>query len=472
MKKFLKVILIIAVVLGVLFWGGIMIISSLGGNSEEWKKQVELIASSLINRDVRIGTMNDTRFYPDMLTDLQDVSVMSLQDKNEPSVSIKSIKFSFPFWSVFRGQMIVQGLDVRGVQPVHDGNWSIRHLGIVPPKTEDAAPLFIIDGLYNTQPLSLEIEMGKVEKGYMMTPDMPFTASLAGLPITGALKIEEGRTRLDGLKIGEGDTALNGDIAFGSKELDLSLAFGRSQVKGDFRLEPDDKRMQVRGTLAFPALDVADLDGGPFKEVTAALEKLQDGRTKAPEDNSVHPLQLSDFDIKVAVGAFMDGETKLGGHEADLFIRTKQDKPAQLGLMGTSGTLRLELLDAVHKDLRGMLFKESAPSGPLVVQCLLGEANITAQRTEIVAFILDAGETRLSGNGYIDHEKDVMEFNLLSAQGGGVRLKGSVNAPTLAALSDAEIEKVQIVSTLGSSDFKGANAQNCTAYLTDSAVRE
>ncbi len=229
MKKLFKVLFYIALVFAILFGAGIFLASSFSGNSPEWKKQVEEIASGIVRKNVRIGELHEAKIFPNMQfegefliatgTKIENLEDMEADIRKGSTVLVRRLEFSVPFWSVFVGQPAVTHFKLEGLAIAGNNDFLIESAVIETP--ENDFPRLRLKGVSNAKPLDIWIELAPKGKGYIPTPDSKFQAIMNDAEIDGFI------------------TPVDNTLEFSS----LNYTYNNNELSGMLDMYNDDKVM-------------------------------------------------------------------------------------------------------------------------------------------------------------------------------------------------------------------------------------
>lgn len=216
MKKTLKILFYLALIMAVLFGIGIMIMSSFSGNSPEWKKQVEEIASGLVGKKVLVGQLHEAQLFPELKFDGEYILAEGSNYAVEasvpatPTVLIKDLEFAIPFWTIFWGRPALRHFKLEGGVIVGVDDFIVHQVIIETPK--DSIPGLRITGEYQKQPFDFFMEMSKIRGGYIPTKDSQFEGQLNNAQISGIITSDEQKLSLANLNYDFEGRKLNGAL--------------------------------------------------------------------------------------------------------------------------------------------------------------------------------------------------------------------------------------------------------------------
>lgn len=98
LKKIIKFSLITALVLGVMM----IILGNIGGKSEIFKASVEDFTNELTGYTAEIASLNNIRFFPNIIIDFSGMSVFKTPEKTQIIGSLGNAQLVMSFWDVFR----------------------------------------------------------------------------------------------------------------------------------------------------------------------------------------------------------------------------------------------------------------------------------------------------------------------------------------------------------------------------------
>lgn len=214
MKLFLKILLYIFLGLLACFGIGLVILSTYGGNSVQWRDQVQNIATQISGRQVSIRQLNDARIFPYMKFDGEYIFAAPFVNQKATqldiaqTIVIRKLEFSVPFWSIFWGHPVMQHLRIEDLMIGNVKGLIVSQVEIRTPK--DSPPQLAISGVLQEKAFTAKIELKRSGIGYMPKPDMAVSGIINGADITAILSINDQSSSLNDMTYTYNNVELNG----------------------------------------------------------------------------------------------------------------------------------------------------------------------------------------------------------------------------------------------------------------------
>jgi len=354
LKKVLKFALFAGVFLFVIF----TVLANLGGNNKVYKEAIEDYLNKNTHYEAHIGTLNMMRFFPDILIDVEGVTLVE-RGTQQVVIRADKAKMALGFFDILLGQRRFKTLAFEHVlaEPgvLMTPSFRLEKLDVT-DKTPQ--PVFVAEGFLGVVPFQGKIGLagsgGQGHRAYGLPDLMPVVVTLGDVALkTDVIQNPQADLRLDGLEITKGGKP----VLQGTLDLDRRMGGGQFGLKGRVELQPHTSVLmpdmvltfqpdwKVKGTLGASRFDVADFSTdaplvqvflavlSPFGQMGPLLPRVQADLDLSLEHviangrdwGSVQgPLSLAKGVLKVSPLA---GQVLHGALSGDVVLEAGLDKP-------------------------------------------------------------------------------------------------------------------------------------------------
>ena len=263
-------------VMGGLFFAGLLILSAFSGNSQSWKGQVEDIASGVAGKKVHIGKMTNASLFPSLMFDGEFIYITSSpliprdpeaaviapepeesQTSEEPppekseqrtasppispipeDVIISKLQVSIPFWTIFWGSPSVSFFHMEGLVFMAARDRFLEQVSL--DWTTPSAPKLLVKGGYGTAPFEGYFILKRAWGGAQLQNKIPFEMRLSDIPMSGLINLNPGSLDITDI-----------DISLAGKNYQAAFSF---PADGDFELQFFEEEQEIFRIL--PAEDI------------------------------------------------------------------------------------------------------------------------------------------------------------------------------------------------------------------------
>lgn len=224
-KTLLKIVLISACVLGVM----LVILGNVGGPNSEFKSSVEDFVSESTGYHARISSLNNIRFFPNIVIDFNDMILFETEKELRQIGHLGRANIVMSFWDVFRqsGHFKFIYIDNLDINP---GIYSDKHLTldlVQIEKTPDNSFYLIIKGKADKD--SFEIKLPLETRGirYQQTFNLGgphiFSIKIGEALLTGRFEKPDQNIEIKDIYSNMGaDTIIeNGSLIINTKQIEL-----------------------------------------------------------------------------------------------------------------------------------------------------------------------------------------------------------------------------------------------------------
>ncbi len=278
----------------ILFFGvALTVLTNMGGKSEALKNSVEHYIASALHGDTTVGTLNDMQYFPQVVVDIEDVSV-TRPNITDPIFKIGSLQIAMDFWNITLGRSKLNVLNVKDIY-VQAGILTkkeliLKRLGIVDEKVDDPAFLFA-GGKYGGRPFEGHLGLDRFGKKspykYKLAKEMDIFINSDPLTISGQLSRHTSRKmQIKDLSVLTPKTALSGEILFqiSSRKENLyiegDLILGKNtKLTPDLKITLDTKPANITGQIISEYLDIHDIPA--LVSILREIQTLTNFKTKS-----------------------------------------------------------------------------------------------------------------------------------------------------------------------------------------------
>lgn len=161
MKKFkllIKILVITLIVLGVIF----AVMSTLGGSGEKMRATSESFLSEMIGEPVSVGTVNNVRFFPDVIFDFEGVRVDSTERNIEGLASADHFRIVVGFFDMSFDTQKIKDFEIRNLY-LREDEWTDEALLIeaadIQLRPETGGAFLSIVGRYGERKVDEKIDL-------------------------------------------------------------------------------------------------------------------------------------------------------------------------------------------------------------------------------------------------------------------------------------------------------------------------
>ena len=168
---------------------------------EPLRQGFEQYLSIAYQTNASIGSLDTAKFFPNIHLHAQDVTMHNQSNAAKIEMEVKSFEIKSPFWSVFIGGTRLDGLSVQSLSAdagfISPQRLVVDDLSIVTKDGPEQYGSFLIaNGAYNDQKMVFETELDRVENGYKVKKEIPFSLRMGSAEINAQIQQKRGKVLL------------------------------------------------------------------------------------------------------------------------------------------------------------------------------------------------------------------------------------------------------------------------------------
>lgn len=303
---------------------GIMMLTTLGGNSDVLKGSIEDYLSSRFGGRAEIETFNRMTFYPYMGVDMAGVKVFEGDSETKTRFSADKVVMAMGFWDLSFGTGKLKTFDIENMKAA-PGALIAQGLTVDKAAIIDEGDQAYIrsTGKIGTTPYSFESHVETFGKGnkkkYAFGDVRPFDARLGDIDLKGRIEdMDVDTMSVKELSIGLGQPLLGGDLNFyygGDQRMkikgDITLGQG-SKARADILIESNNGT-KISGSLDFSEMLLDDaLD---YELLVQLSDKIQSVIGEKSESNG-YDFSGVEIDASASVDKLIHNNVVIGSLRA------------------------------------------------------------------------------------------------------------------------------------------------------------
>ena len=302
----------------------LMVLSSLGGNSETLKGAIEQFIGSKFGGTATIEKLNQMTFYPYMGADFEGLNVYRGDESNSIMTADK-VSVAMGFWDVTFGKPDLKAFNIKNLKAdpgaLMAQGFSAEQIAIV---DEGDKVNFRADGKIGGTPIRITAPMEKKgvgkNKQYSFSDIRPLEAVIGNVNASGKFERQDIETmRISELSLGFDQPVFTGELEFyqggeGRLKIKGDLKYGQgSMLKPDILIEQDKEVPHISGEVDFTDLILDDaLNYEPAFDLFDALADVVESDKAKKEDGPGYDLQGVSIDGRISIQKLTKNGIQIG----------------------------------------------------------------------------------------------------------------------------------------------------------------
>ena len=309
--KWVRRLVKVTLILGVLLFIGLTLLSRIAGNSEYLQRGVTEFMENSTGMKVAIGEFHYLKLFPNVGIHLEGVQ---LTDPGTEAVTASATEFQYEsgFFDLMfsRNRMSVMSVKDAFVSKTLTGrrNLNISQAGLDTNALGEGLPGLSASGTWGKDSFAVamagEVEMaGESIKSFQLVKDGAFNAKIGDVVMEGSVGASAiGGTKIDVTKLTDSKMTATGEITYskswGEHKVGFDLAIDRNKLQGDVAISPE----LVKGDIYSPQFHMEDIDT-TIDMITAFSDLLSDDSQERSKDISLPEGRVEvDFELDELMG--------------------------------------------------------------------------------------------------------------------------------------------------------------------------
>lgn len=308
---------------------GIMVLSSLGGNSDVLKGSIEDYLSQRFQGRAQIDEFHQMTFYPYLAVDMEGVNVFEGDSETRTRFSAKKVVLGMGFWDLALGNGKLKTMNIQGMKAA-PGTIIAQGLTVDNAAIIDEGDQAYIrsSGKIGATPYNFETHVETHGKGkrkkYSFGDVRPFDANLGDIKLKGRIEdMDVDMMSLKDFSIGEEASVLAGsiDIFYGGDnrfKVKGDVAYGEGSTANVDILVENFTKMKVSGTLDFSEMLLKDALN--YSQVIDLLDKIQNIIGVQKKEEPGYDFSNVEMDIQASVEKLVHNDVNIASLRSPIKI--------------------------------------------------------------------------------------------------------------------------------------------------------